>query len=40
LKPGSSTPDYDLMIALAHGLGGRPNTIILRAESLSDGGSS
>jgi transcriptional regulator with XRE-family HTH domain len=40
LEAGKRDPDYDLMIALAHGLGGTPSTIILRAESLSEGDSS
>jgi transcriptional regulator with XRE-family HTH domain len=35
LEAGKFDPDYDLMIALARGLGGRPSTIILRAESLT-----
>jgi len=34
LEAGKLDPDYDLMIALAHGLGGTPSTIILRAEGL------
>jgi transcriptional regulator with XRE-family HTH domain len=38
LEAGKLDPDYDLMMVLADALGGRPSTIILRAESLHAGG--